>query len=171
MANVKVATADIRQIAEGLWSELFALELSPLSNPGAGEGRSYFTGCIQLTGAWEGAVVFHCSEPLARMLAAKMLGAEELSDTDICDAVGELTNLLSGSVQSLVPAPSELTPPSVIEGKDYKLVMPRCRPISETGFECMGEPFTVILFDANATESWDSAQNGAQNGASKNYVS
>ena len=165
MQSIKLETDDIRQLAGGIWGTMFSLELGEGKSEQLHDGRSFLTGCIQLSGAWDGAVVFHCSEKLANALAMKMFGTEELSNSDLCDAVGELTNLLSGAMQSLVPAPSELTPPSVVEGKEHKLVMPRCKPICETAFECMGEPFTVIVFDANSPDAHESALKNGQKGS------
>ena len=86
---------------------------------------------------------------LARELACTMLALDTPEDADICDAMGELANLAAGAVQPLLPSPSELTPPSVIEGKDFKLVFPRCSIVNEVHFRFHSQPLTLTVFEAN----------------------
>lgn len=157
MRRSQLEAADIHQFAQGIWDTLFAAELvcCAAEPPSAGDG--FITGCIQLSGAWEGVIVLRSSLVLARRLAAQMLGLDEPEDPETCDAMGELTNLMAGAAQALLPAPSELTPPSVIEGKDYKLVLPHSSMVNEVYFALYGEPLTVFIFESDARPATDSA--------------
>jgi len=51
-------------------------------------------------------------------------------------------------VQAMMPSPSELSPPSVVEGKDYKLILPRCAIMNEVHFRYQEEPFNIVVFEA-----------------------
>ena len=52
-----------------------------------------------------------------------------------------------------MPSPSELSPPSVVEGKDYKLILPRCSVMNQAHFRFHDEPFNIVVFEANADET------------------
>jgi chemotaxis protein CheX len=141
---------DLHQLADRIWESMFGDGLERLDEEGPSADPRYLTGCVQLTGAWEGAAVVRCSYKLASHLASTMFGTEELAAEEVCDSVGELTNLTAGAVQAMMPSPSELSPPSVIEGKDYKLILPRCAIMNEAYFRFQDEPFTIVVFESVA---------------------
>ena len=155
MRRVQLEAADIHQLAQGIWETLFEAELEPCTLEPSTSGDGFITGCIQISGAWEGVVVLRTSLVLARRLAGQMLGLEEPEDPETCDAMGELTNLMAGAAQTLLPAPSELTPPSVIEGNDYKLVLPHSSKVNDVHFRFHGEPLTVMIFEADVRLATD----------------
>lgn len=127
---------------------MFGEGLERLDSEGSTADERFLTGCVQLTGAWEGAAVVRCSYKLASHLASTMFGMEELAVEEVCDTVGELANLTAGAVQALMPSPSELSPPSVVQGKDYKLILPRCSVMNEVYFRFQQEPFNIVIFEA-----------------------
>ncbi|HVN28304.1 MAG TPA: chemotaxis protein CheX [Candidatus Binataceae bacterium] len=140
---------DIHQLADRIWESMFGSPMERLAGEGTSDDERFLTGCVQLTGAWDGAAVVRCSYRLASQLAAMMLGAEDLALEEVCDAVGELANLTAGAVQALMPSPSELSPPSVVEGKEYKLVLPRCGIMNQAYFRFNDEPFTILVYEAD----------------------
>src|SRR5262245_9205552 len=105
------------------------------------------TGCVQITGAWEGAVILHCPSPLARKAAAIMfeMDAEAASDDEVKDALGELTNMIGGNVKAQLRQPSRLSLPSVTEGADYSVTVPGSRPLTKVTFDCDGQVMSVTL--------------------------
>ncbi len=141
---------DIHQLADRIWESMFGPGLEVLDKEAHSSDDRFLTGCVQLTGAWEGAAVVRCSYKLAFQLASTMFGMEELADDEVTDAVGELANLTAGAVQALMPSPSELSPPSVVEGKDYKLIIPRCAVTNEGHFRFLDEPFDIAVYEAQA---------------------
>ena len=86
---------------------------------------------------------------IAQQLAGSMLEMADLGAAEICDAIGELTNLIGGAVQALLPAPSELSHPSVVAGKDYRLIFPRCSIVNEIHLGFCAEPISLMLFEAH----------------------
>ena len=139
---------DIHQLADRIWESMFGGGMEKLDSEALSDDSRFLTGCVQLTGAWEGASVVRCSYRLASHLASTMFGTEELAVEEVCDAIGELANLTAGAVQAMMPAPSELSPPSVIEGKDYKLILPRSSIMNQAHFRFNDEPFTIVVFEA-----------------------
>jgi CheY-specific phosphatase CheX len=104
-------------------------------------------GCVQITGAWEGAVALHGSATLARQAASIMFGMnpEEATSEEVQDALAELTNITGGNVKTLLPEPCLLSLPAVVEGNDYTFRVPGSVPASCLAFECEGQPFLVTL--------------------------
>ena len=89
------------------------------------EGES-FLGSITFNGGLEGCLAICCSVPCAKTIAAKMLAmdsSEELSEEEICDAFGEVTNMIMGSVKSrLQDSTGEITIsiPTVVKGRELQ---------------------------------------------------
>ena len=99
----------IHRVTEDLWLTMFSLELQHLEREAPRDPENGFlTGCIHISGSWEGAAMLSCSTKLARQVAGIMFGSSELSDNEVSDAIGELTNITAGQIQPLLPSPSEL---------------------------------------------------------------
>jgi chemotaxis protein CheX len=136
---------DVRQLTEEIWSGMLQIDLGPNSqHPRSGGGIG---ACVQITGAWEGAVRVDCSLQLARLATARFLAVEpaEVDIAQIRDAMGELANMSAGSVKPLLPRPCQLSLPSVADGADYTLTVPHGVLILETGFDFQGEPLRVSV--------------------------
>lgn len=85
------------------------------------------SGMVGLGGAFSGMVGLHLPEDFALEATASMLGmtSDEVdAETDINDAVGEITNMLAGEVKMLFSDKNLtlcLSTPSIISGKDYTI--------------------------------------------------
>ena len=69
----------------------------------------------------------------------------EATNDEIRDALGELTSITGGNLKSLMPGPSQLSIPAVVEGTDYRLILPESRRLVCVAFECEREPLWVTL--------------------------
>jgi len=74
------------------------------------------TATVAITGAWNGLVRLSLAEPAALALAREVFQSEEISPEDLCDAVGELVNIVGGNLKGHLPAPTQLSLPTVAEG-------------------------------------------------------
>jgi CheY-specific phosphatase CheX len=146
--TLRLEQDDIHQLADRIWESMFGAGMERLDREALSDDGRFLTGFVQLTGAWEGASMVRCSYKLATHLASAMFGQEALALEDVCDAIGELANLTAGAVQAMMPAPSELSPPSVVEGKDFRLIMPRSSIINQVHFRFNDEPFSIVVFEA-----------------------
>lgn len=79
--------------------------------PGDDAGRVHAS--IAVTGGWSGRVTLDVSRTGADVLAARMLQADEVSEADVVDAVGELVNVIGGNVKGLLLEESTLGLPQV----------------------------------------------------------
>jgi chemotaxis protein CheX len=105
---------------------------------GASDG--YVSGVIGLSGRAVGTVVLNLSDNVAIRAASKMLSCElSKIDGDVCDAVGELTNMVAGAAKAkLAEYQLAVSLPNVVTGKDHVVrfpsnVTPVCVPF-ETGW-------------------------------------
>jgi len=87
------------------------------------EGRALM-GTITFQNDLEGCLAICCGMPCARAVAAGMLGLEpdeQIDETDVCDAVGEITNMIMGTVKSRlqdVAGDLQVSIPSVVRGRE-----------------------------------------------------
>lgn len=137
--------ADIEDIARTIWATLFDLPLE-LAEVGEFSAEPSVTSCVQIDGAWHGALVLKCPMPLARTLTAQMFQAQSPPDLDdVRDALGELANMLGGNVKALLPAPCQISLPAVAVGSDYELSVIGAAEVASVTFLCGGEPLLVTL--------------------------
>lgn len=83
-------------------------------------------GSITFKGNLEGCLSVCCAIPCAQAIAANMLGMENpegLSQTDVQDAVGEIANMVLGSLKSRIQEQVgvlEVSIPSVVQGRQLR---------------------------------------------------
>jgi chemotaxis protein CheX len=126
--DVSVTTAQISSIAQEVWESLLGMSLLPHPLGAAApapQGRS-MTGCVHVHGEWNGSVFLQCDLAVATAVAEVMFAAESgtLSDDEISDALGELTNMVGGNIKSLLPAPSRLSVPTIAVGEPGSVRVP-----------------------------------------------
>lgn len=141
---------DVRQLTDEIWGGMLQIQLLPTAK-GSGFGGG-IGACVQITGAWEGAVRVDCSMQLARLATARFLATEpeKVDIAQIRDAMGELANMSAGSVKPLLPRPCQLSLPSVADGGDYTLTVPHGEVILNTCFDFKGEPLRITVLQRKA---------------------
>ena len=107
-----ISEPDIHGIATSVWADMLGL---PLEAGEAGAAPERICAWVGISGAWSGTVTVELAAPLARRVAAALFGMspEEVTDTEVTDAVGEVVNILGGNLKALLPGPSALSLPSV----------------------------------------------------------
>lgn len=115
---------DVRAVTEEVWTALAGADdvLVPRTvAPGSPfEAARVWSAVVTISGGWQGVVTVELEESVAQALTAGMLAipaGEEVGDSDLADAVGELVNMIGGNVKSLMPGPSALSLPSVAAGR------------------------------------------------------
>ncbi len=142
--------SEIHEFVESIWGSILELPVTPLegSEPEAPKGGS-IVGIVQITGEWTGAVALLTSDTLAHRAASIMFEIESdaVTEADLRDAIGELANMVGGSLKAVVPGPSALTLPTVAEGSDYTLEVPRTLRRTRVAFESVGEGVVVEVLE------------------------
>lgn len=116
-------------------------DLLPLQNS--------ITGVIGLAGTYKGVLAIHCPNEVAMAITGSFLGmdVEEINE-DVEDAVGEIANMLGGSVKSILSENGrdiDLSLPSIIRGESYEFQPTREVDRVVIPFECDAGKFAVEL--------------------------
>jgi chemotaxis protein CheX len=98
------------------------------------------TGMVGFAGIYSGVISIHCPVSLALQITSSMLGMEcsEVNE-DLNDAIGEIANMLGGSVKQVLSKGGmdvKLSIPTVISGEDYTVN-------SLSDIDCVVIPFSV----------------------------
>ncbi|MCH8156911.1 MAG: chemotaxis protein CheX [Nitrospinae bacterium] len=133
-----------------VWTSVLHLEIHPVTTdwePNAED--AFFCGCVQLTGAWKGAVVFYFSTALAQTATKRMFPLDDpTSDPEnLYDALRELSNMIAGNLKSLLPEPSQLSLPKVAQS-DEAFKFPNSTLLTRTTFNCvdLNNKLMVLIF-------------------------
>ena len=141
---------EVVQVVNSIWGSILGLEVT-VENAGNArerlEGQRTLTACVHVTGDFDGATLLFCTARLARELAGIMFETppEALSVEDVQDALGELANMVAGNIKPLLEGSSRLSLPSVVEGLDYRMIVPGSRVLIQVGLQCGGEPLHVTV--------------------------
>ena len=117
-----VSSADLTEITIDVWSSFLGERPAHVSDVPAFTGVRV-TGCVHISGTWQGSVLLSGGLSLAQQAAAGMFGAtvEALSDAEVSDAFGELTNMVGGNVKGLLEGTNVLSIPVVTCGADFSV--------------------------------------------------
>ena len=112
-----VSPDDVAIITQDVWASFLGVEIQQIGVDESLAGRPSMVGAVRVTDAWFGAVVLEMTPGLSRQVAATMFEStpDVVTDAEVVDALGELTNMIGGNVKSLLPAPSQLSLPMVSE--------------------------------------------------------
>lgn len=147
-----VSIDDIASIAGDVWQSFLGDELvpHPLGDQAPDLTGRTVTGCVHVSGAWKGSIFLQVPAELAAHAAEQMFMADpgSLSDEEVCDGLGELTNMVGGNIKSLLPGPSVLSLPSVAEGADYVLRVPGAVKLHTAVLVCASGPVHISIWKA-----------------------
>lgn len=98
---------------------------------------------INIKGSWDASVQVIATKKLAERIACCMfmMEAEELSDEETGDAMGEVANIIGGNVKGIAQEDCLLSLPCV--GKFVDLPS---GPKNHLSFKCEGEDFSIAVY-------------------------
>jgi chemotaxis protein CheX len=143
-----IAQDTIQDSVTTIWSSMLGMEAQPnASRPPSTTPPVYLTGCVQITGAWQGAVTLDCPCELAKHAAAVIfdMPLDDVGSLEMHDTLGELTNIIGGNFKSFLPEPCNLSLPAVTQGTDYAFRILDSEVVNRVGFQCKGYPFVVTI--------------------------
>jgi chemotaxis protein CheX len=138
----------IAGITHDVWNSFTGKAVRSAPEQMALDGGDVAVARVAVTGAWRGSVLLACPTDLARTAASAMFNrpAERLTDDEVADALGELTNMIGGNIKSLLPGPSRLSLPSVTVGASSTVPMPGAVLVNSVFLACEGLPLTVSVW-------------------------
>ncbi len=120
-------TQHIIEATQEIFSSMIMLEVSP-GEPFVRRNEMLtgsISGLVGLAGTTKGMLAIHLTKPAALAVTGAFLGMEVNEiDEDVCDAIGELANMLAGSMKAAIdPKGSgvKLSMPSAIHGQEYAI--------------------------------------------------
>jgi chemotaxis protein CheX len=148
--------AALSDITHQIFDLMLQLEVT---RPGAAElaraaveSQPSLAGVVHIEGAWNGSVSFECSAKLPRQAASIVFGLplEQTAAEHVREVIGEMANMAGGNVKTLVPEPSRLSVPTVLDA--LAEVPSHCgsNQLVSAEFACRGEPIRVRLFTRGA---------------------
>jgi chemotaxis protein CheX len=140
---------DLLESASNEVVELMAgARLEPWSGP-YGEPKGDIVAIVGMAGALCGMTVVRCSTAAARSLGSRMLGEDgPVEDTTLCDALGEICNMIAGNFKSKIDALADgcqLSVPTVISGGDFNLRSAAADDAIRVALGLDGHPIQVTL--------------------------
>ncbi len=136
---------DLEVITREVWTSFLDGDPSGLIAASGELPADLITGCVYLSGAYTGSIMLQCSPPAARDAAAAFFAMPPgaVTQTEVVDALGEIANMVGGNVKSMLPGPSTLSLPSVVQGQ---LSVPGTRVVREVQLSWRDEPLFVSLW-------------------------
>jgi len=139
----------VRSLVRSVWSTQLGLEIQDAVVPGKPAPSPTMTAVIHISGDYRGGIRLECSRALVRRAGSIMfnLPADQISEEDERDVVGELTNVIAGNIKALIPGSNLISLPTIIEGSDYKVSSLDVKSSTEFGFKLDGDSMTVTIFE------------------------
>ncbi len=108
------------------------------------------TSFVQMTGDWNGAVLLECTPRQACLFAGRILSMEPpaIVDDGVCDAIGELANVIGGNFKCGMSTGVRLSMPTVLDGSHYDVRMEGSEVRERIAFQCSEGYFWVTLLEA-----------------------
>ena len=123
MIEQKTYHETVLEAAKEVFETMIFMEIEP-SQKLPSSGRRFIDGIHYVQGRFEGCMVISMTWPCARIIARNMLALEpeaDITDEETCDAIGEVSNMVMGSIKSRLQdtySSIEVSIPSVITGKN-----------------------------------------------------
>ena len=142
-ARVDLSPGDVAQLVDDIAGAFLNSRAVPA--PAGTADVADVVACVHVSGAFTGSVICSATEAFATFCAAQMLGigSEDVDDEALVDAIGEVANMVGGSVKALLPEPSTLSLPLVSVGGSRVLTVPGTTAIASVDLVCAGQPVRI----------------------------
>jgi chemotaxis protein CheX len=116
----------VLESAKEVFETMIFMDITESTEPDSDIEGWAILGLITFRGAMEGCLAICCSTPCAQTISMNMLGidsAEQVSEADTCDAIGEVANMIVGRVKKQLAETVgniEISIPSVVNGREIK---------------------------------------------------
>lgn len=139
-------SVDIRILVENVFAATFGMTVTPAM---AVETWPPRRAAIAIVGTWSGHVVVATNDALLRASAASMclVPPRECGVGDLADALLELTNMIGGSVKSLLPEDCRLRVPNSLAST---AALPVGSQLVDRTFRCDGQPLRLQIVESPA---------------------
>lgn len=147
-----VSSEDIASIVRTVFEATFAMNVEEAAPEPATSG-AVSSALVGISGQWDGAVIVDCSAGVATDLAGIMFGLppDQVAKDHVEDTLGELANMIGGNLKALLPPPSGLSLPTVVEGRDYRVRVPGAEVVRDLWFALPDGRLRVLVAERATT--------------------
>jgi CheY-specific phosphatase CheX len=155
---VKIADDQMTDAVGTVLASLVGLPVEPCAD-GTLDAADVLTGIVTISGDADAVVVLRCQRELATDIASAMFAMppEELGDTDVVDALGEVTNVTGGAIKAFLDGTCRLGLPIVTVGRDHQIDVPGATTAATATFAHDDRVLSIEVLLANqdaAIERW-----------------
>jgi chemotaxis protein CheX len=113
---------ETQQIVEDVYSSMLKMPVEKVHFAEMPQ-MPLLTASVHFVGSWKGALRIECTPEQAFEYTERLLGLEQPTEVneDVCDAFGELANMIGGNLKAVLPPVVQLSMPSVVRGHDYAM--------------------------------------------------
>jgi hypothetical protein len=141
-----ITDGDFYGIIQDTWTSTLGFQVD---RPDAAEFSEVgvFTVCVRITGAWDGEVRLHCTQALAKLIAAAIfqVEVEKAENEEILDGLSELIHIIGGNLKALLPKPVTLSLPCLLEPTNWAQTTPQWQMLCRLTLMSEGHSFVVAL--------------------------
>ena len=142
------------EIVQNIWASMVGAEVVFVGQPPSSDGgtpqdgHGSYVGVVRISGAWSGALTIEFTPEGASNLAGALLGLlpDEITDDVVRDTIGEMANIMGGNMKALVPGPSSLSLPVVVERESAEANLAGADLLHRIFATSGGHPFAVSLY-------------------------
>jgi chemotaxis protein CheX len=143
--------AEINQIVSETFETMLATQV--VTSAPAEIADHVLTALVTFAGDdWKGVLALECGSAPAVGFARRFLQDETIAElnSDVCDSLGELGNIIAGNLKSVLAPGLSLGTPSLVDGKNYHVRFPGGRVVTRCNFSSDVGPFTVRLIETSS---------------------
>jgi hypothetical protein len=146
---MQVDEQQILSLSQRLWNDHLGLNVGPAEESSHGERERVWSSCINISGAWQGALVVECPESIVRHAAVMLFASDgdETTDEDIEDAIKELSVMIGKQMRTVLPESTKLSRPSIVNDPDRKEILASLRELTDLHLSCEGRPVRIALLE------------------------
>lgn len=148
MLQVETYHTEVERIVRDVLLTMTSYETNP-SDAAYALSTDRVTCAVFFAGSWRGGVIIECPMAMAFEFTSRLMRIPAPSgfNDDVCDALGELVNMIGGNLKSVLPPGSSLSIPTVVEGSHYSLRICGQNRNERMAFEGLDGPFWVTLVE------------------------
>ena len=150
--SLEILPSELTQIVESVFATMLGLEVASCEIPWV-DGPDRLTAAVNLSGAWNGAVLFECDRRQACRLAARFLSIDapepqpipaEVDDM-VRDLIGELANMIGGNLKCVLTHGARLSMPSVVDGSESSIRFCKTQVTDRLSFQTSDGIFWITV--------------------------
>lgn len=169
ISPVLPSSMELGEIVEQVWSSFLDGEIIAMPGDDVSAARDQqMVASVSISGEWTGHLMIVAGKECAQLIASNMFQMEpgEISTAEVADALGEIANMVGGSVKGMVGVAAALSLPQVVLDASA-LVNPDARKMVSVSAQWNGQPVEISLWERSTvdrpevTVKMDSAVKGA----------